>query len=154
MKVKDLMSKKIIALRPENTYEEAVALLYKNNLTGAIVVDEKNNLVGYVSEKDLFRILYPYYQSFNEHPEDYLNGEKREQKAREIRYHKVETFMNKSPLTVEPDKPIMNAGALMLANRVHQFPVVKKGKVVGIISREMIYKTVFKKAFKNIFRES
>jgi len=80
MKVRDLMRKKIITLKPENTYEEAVALLYKNNLNGAPVVDDEGKLVGYVSEKDLFRILYPYYQSFYEHPESYTDGEKREKK--------------------------------------------------------------------------
>jgi len=150
MKVKDLMKKDFVTLNPQNTYEEAVALLYNNNLNGAPVVNENNELVGYVSEKDLFRILYPYYSSFYEHPESYTDGEKREEKAQEIRYHKVEIFMNKAPLTVNSDMPVMNAGALMLAKRVHQFPVVEDGKVVGLISRDLIYKTVFMKNFKNI----
>ena len=150
MKVRDLMKKDFITLNPQNTYEEVVALLYNNNLNGAPVINENNELVGYVSEKDLFRILYPYYKSFYEHPESYTDGEKREEKAQEIRYHKVEVFMNKSPLTVDSDMPIMNAGALMLAKRVHQFPVIEAGKVVGLISRDLIYKTVFMKNFKNI----
>ncbi len=151
MKVRELMLKKFITLTPENTYQEAVALLYKNNINGAAVVNKDNELVGYVSEKDLFRILYPYYKSFYEHPESYTDGEKREEKAQEIRLHPVESFMNKAPLTVEPDMPVMNAGALMLANRVHQFPVIENNKVVGMISRELIYKTVFKRSFKDIF---
>lgn len=150
MKVKDLMLKEFITLSPENTYEEVVSLLYKNNINGAPVVNKDNELIGYVSEKDLFRILYPYYKSFYEHPENYTDGERREEKAHEIRYHKVETFMNKSPLSITPDMPVMNAGALMLANRVHQFPVLDDGKVVGLISRELIYKTVFKNSFKNL----
>lgn len=150
MKVKDLMCKEFLTLSPENTYEEVVALLYKNNLNGAPVVNNDNELIGYISEKDLFRILYPYYKSFYENPENYTDGEKREEKAHEIRYHKLETFMNKSPLTITPDIPVMNAGALMLARRVHQFPVIENGKVVGLISRELIYKTVFKNSFKNI----
>lgn len=144
------MKKEFVSLKPDSTYEEAVALLYKNNATGAPVINEKNELVGYVSEKDLFRILYPYYQSYYEHPESYANGEKREEKANEIRLHKVETFMNTTPLTIGPDIPIMNAGAMLLARRIHQFPVVENDKVVGIISRESIYKTVFKNNFKTI----
>lgn len=151
MKVRELMLKEFITLSPQNTYEEAVALLYKNNLNGAPVVNEDKELVGYVSEKDLFRILYPYYQSYYEHPESYTDGEKREEKAQEIKFHKVEIFMNRMPMTVTPDVPVMNAGALMLAHRVHQFPVVENGKLVGLISRELIYKTVFKHNFKNIF---
>ena len=151
MKVKDLMLKEFPTLKPENTYEEAVALLCKNNINGAPVINEENELVGYISEKDLFKILYPYYKSFYEHPEDYANGEKRETKAYEIRYHKIETFMNTIPLTVDPDMPIMNAGALMLAHRIHQFPVIENNKLVGMISRELIYKTVFKHNFTDIY---
>ncbi len=150
MKVKDLMTKEVVSLRPDNTYEEAVVLLYKNNITGAPVVGNSNELIGYVSEKDLFRILYPYYKSFYEYPENYIDGEKRESKAGEIRLRPVEAFMNKSPLIVAPDTPIMNAAALMLANRVHQFPVVENGKVVGLIGRGIIYQTVFKNNFKEL----
>jgi len=153
MKVKDLMRKKIITLKPEDTYEDAVVLLYKNNLNGVPVVNDKEKLVGYVSEKDLFRILYPYYQSFYEHPESYTDGEDREKKAKEIRFHKVEIFMNKSPLTVDPEMPIMNAGALMLAHRVHKLPVIENDKIIGILDREAIYKAVFKKNYKDIFKD-
>lgn len=150
MKVKNLMSKEFTVLRPESTYEEAVLLFYKKNLRGAIVVDENDALVGYLSEKDLFRVLYPFYKSFYEHPENYVNGEKREEKVDEVRYHQIGEFMSRSVLTVTPDMPIMNAGALMLANRVHQFPVVEGKKVVGVISRDMIYRRVFENHFKEI----
>lgn len=144
------MIKEFLTLKPENTYEEAVSLIYKNNITGAPVVDGSGQLVGYVSEKDLFSVLYPYYKSFYENPENYVDGEKREEKAKEIRYHILETFMNKSPLTITPDTPVMNAGALMLAHRVHQFPVVENGKIVGLISRDQIYKRVFKNSFSEL----
>lgn len=150
MLVKNVMTKDFVFLRSEDTYQDAVVLLYKNNLTGCIVLDKDEKLVGYVSEKDLFRILYPYYDSYYKHPEIYTDGEKREEKAKEIRYHKVEVFMNKFPLTVSPEMPIMNAGALMLANRVHQFPVVENNRVVGLISRNLIYSRVFKKNFSDL----
>ncbi len=142
------MHKKVITLRPDNTYEEAVKILYDNDIAGAPVVDEEDRLIGYISEKDLFRILYPYYKDYYEHPESYTDLEKRENKAQEIRYQLVKEFMNKSPLTVEPDTPVLSAGAIMLANGVHQFPVIENGKIVGIISREMIYRRIFKKNFK------
>ncbi len=147
MKVKDLMYKHVISLRPDNTYEEAVKILYKNDIAGAPVVDEEDNIIGYVSEKDLFRILYPRYRNYYEHPENYTDMEKMENKAKEIRYQPVKEFMNKYPLVVEPDTPVLNAGAIMLAHQVHQFPVVENGKPIGIISREMIYRTIFKKNF-------
>jgi len=68
MKVKDLMYKHVISLRPDNTYEEAVKILYKNDIAGAPVVDEEDNIIGYVSEKDLFRILYPVTETITSTP--------------------------------------------------------------------------------------
>jgi len=60
--------------------------------------------------------------------------------------------MNKSPLTIEPDMPIMNAGAIMLAHRVHKLLVIENGKVIGLLDRENIYKTVFKNNYPDIFK--
>jgi len=151
MKVRDLMKKEFTCLSPDNTYKEAVALVCKAGVSGLPVVGADKKIVGYVSEKDLFRILFPYYKSYYSYPESYTNGEARETKAAEIEFHKVADFMNKAPLTISPDAPVMNAAALMIANRMHQFPVVEDGNVVGLISRETIYKEIFKKNFKDIF---
>lgn len=148
MKVRDLMAKDVISLKKDTTYRDAVKILLEKKLVGAPVTDENNNLIGYLSEKDLFRALYPSYGSYYGHPEAYTNPEDREGKARELKNESISKFMTKNPITVGPDLPALSAGAIMLANRVHKFPVLEDGKVVGIISREMIYRQIFKREFE------
>ncbi len=147
MKVRELMDTEVISVKPETTYEEVARLLYRHQVTGVPVLDEKERVVGFVSEKDIVRILYPWYKSYYESPESYTDMEARESKAGDIRNTKVETFMKKNILTVTPDDPIMKAGALMLAHDVNRLPVVESGALVGIVSRDSIYKAILKKNF-------
>ena len=147
MKVRDIMEKNIISARPNTRYEDVARILYQNNISGVPVVDENDKIAGFVSEKDIFRILYPRYDSFYAQPESYTDLEEREKKAGEIKNHKAEIFMTKMPVLIGPDDPVMKAGALMLAKKVSRIPVVEAGRIVGIISRKMIYRAILKESF-------
>lgn len=147
MKVKELMDVNVASVSPHTTYEEVARLLYTKGISGVPVLDEKEQVVGFVSEKDIIRILYPWYKSFYESPQSYTDMEARESKAGDIKNTKVEVFMKKNILTVTPDDPIMKAGSLMLAHDVNRLPVVENGKVVAMVSRDSIYKAILKKNF-------
>ena len=143
------METKLITVPVGTPYADVMKTLRSNHVSGAPVVNEEGRLVGVVSEKDLFRILYPFYQSYYMHPEQYVNHEEREKKAGDIRKHRVEIFMSPSPFTAEPDMPIMQAGALMLSKKVHRLTVVEEDKLVGIVSRGRIYRTVMDMNYKD-----
>lgn len=147
MKVREIMEKNIISVRPETTYEEIAKVLYTNNISGVPVIGDNDKIVGFISEKDIFRILYPKYESFYTHPQAYTDMEARESKAAEIKNHKAEIFMNRTPVLIGADDPIMKAGALMLAKHVSRIPVIENGRVVGLISRKMIYRAILKESF-------
>lgn len=145
MKVKQVMTKKVIKLTKDLTYQEVVKIFLKRKITGAPVVDENDQLIGLVSEKDLFRVLYPFYKSYYDHPECYCDLEEREEKPEEIKNDPIVNFMTKNVCTVTPETPIMSAGALMLARGIHRLPVMEDNKIVGIVSREDIYRKILKK---------
>ncbi len=142
MKVFELMDKNFITIPKGTTYEEVFKILSENHAGGAPVVDEENRVIGYVSEKDLFRVLFPYYTSYYNNPELYTDYENRENKAGEIKKHKVEIFMNRDITTIGPDDSVMKAGALTLAKSVSSIPVVKDGMLLGVIKRKDIYRTI------------
>jgi len=145
MKVREIMDKNFIALKKGTTYEEVFKIFYKNNISGAPVIDESGNIVGIVSEKDLFRVLFPFYTSYYNNPELYVDYEAREAKVSDIKNHKVEVFMNRDFVSISADDPVLRAGALMLAKRISRLPVVENGKPIGMIWRRDIYKTILKK---------
>ncbi len=144
MKVRDVMESNSITIRRDATYEDVAKILYTHGISGAPVVDHDGNLLGMVSEKDLFRILYPFYRSYYENPEVYADLENREDKLDEIRGKNVEVYMSREIITIGPDAPIMRAGAIMLAKQIHRLPVVEDGKLLGIITRRRIYRTVLR----------
>lgn len=147
MKVKDIMETGVLSVTPSTPYEEVAKILYKNNISGVPVLDEMNKIVGFVSEKDIFRILYPHYKSYYESPEAYTDLEARESKAGEIKNHPTEMFMVKNPVLCGADDSVMKVGALMLAKNVSRIPVIEAGRVVGMVSRKMIYRAVLKENF-------
>jgi CBS domain-containing protein len=148
MKVRDIMETKVIAIPVGTPYEEVARILYADDVSGALVVDAQGTLIGAVSEKDLFRIMYPFYKSYYEHPESYTDYEERENKIDEIRNQPVERFMTREVLTIDPESPIMRAGAVMLARNVSRLPVVEDGKIIGIICRPHIYRNIYKHHFE------
>ena len=142
MKVKDVMKTALILIHKDTPYHEVARTLYENKISGAPVVDEEGNLVGIISEKDLFRVMYPYYGSFYNNPGLYFDLEERENKIHEIKDKKIENFMTEITISVSPDTPIMKVGATMTARDINRMPVLENGKLVGIVSRGDIFKKI------------
>ena len=140
MIVRDLMDPKIISVYTGTTYEQLFRILQENNASGAIVLDEDERLVGFVSEKDLFRILYPFYTSYYENPEMYTDFEERDGKPELIREKRVEMFMKKDVFTIGPNEPAIKAGALMLNKSTDRLTVMENGKPIGMLYRKNIFK--------------
>ncbi|MBD3251708.1 CBS domain-containing protein [Candidatus Uhrbacteria bacterium] len=147
MRVKDIMETDVITIHKDQTYEDVVKLLHRHNISGCPVVDDGSQLVGIISHKDLLRILYPYYDSFYRAPEMYTDFHQRENKAFEIRHHRVETFMSDPAFTTHPETPMLHAGGKMLAHHVQRLPVILAGELVGIVTRKRILREIFKTNF-------
>ena len=93
----------------------------------------------------VFRAIYPLYEEYILAPETYINQDKQEDEIESIRKQPVEKYMSCRVLTIDADARVLRAGGLMLAHGVHRLPVVEKGKLVGIVTREDIYGTILKK---------
>jgi acetoin utilization protein AcuB len=56
LKVKDIMSRKVITITPEETVEKAAVIMLEHKVTGLPVV-ENGRLIGILSQGDVFRVL-------------------------------------------------------------------------------------------------
>lgn len=145
MKVKDVMERDVITLKYSDTYESAARVLVRNDFSGAPVVDSDGNLIGIISEKDLFKAIFPNYSDYYTEPEAQMDYEEREKVVQDARLRPIEEFMSKKIWTVNEEDPILKAAALMLARGVFRLPVVEGKKLKGIVTRENIYKNIFRK---------
>ncbi len=145
MKVKEIMETEIIIIPADLTYEEVARELYEKKISGAPVVDRTGKLIGVISEKDLFRLLYPSYRDFYKHPEAYLDYELREEKIEELKQRPIAEIVNHQVYTIHPDAPVLRAGSLMLSHGLHRLPVVQNDVLVGIVTRDHIFRGILKK---------
>jgi acetoin utilization protein AcuB len=145
MKVADVMNTKVCTVTPETTYGDAVQVMQTQSCSAVPVVDVRGDLVGILSDKDLFRAIYPDYSDYFLNPEAYNDEDERESRVQALRDYPVKDFMTKHVETVLPQTPLMLAGGRMVAHRIHTLPVVNAEKeLVGMISREMVFTTILK----------
>jgi acetoin utilization protein AcuB len=144
MRLRDVMTRSIHTLQPSQSVEDAVRFFIRHGVKGAPVV-EQGKVVGVVSEKDIFRALYPSVTEFYNNPELWMEEAELEGNAKAIAAKQVKDIMTKGVVTAPPDTPIMQAGAMMLAHRVHRIVVMESGRLVGIATRSDVFQNVFKK---------
>lgn len=57
MKVKELMSKDVIYVKPDETIEFAAVLMLENKISGLPVINDQQKLIGIITETDIFKAL-------------------------------------------------------------------------------------------------
>jgi acetoin utilization protein AcuB len=57
IKLKDIMTKKVVTIHTGETIERAAQLMLEHNIGGMPVVDEGNKVVGMVTDSDIFKVL-------------------------------------------------------------------------------------------------
>lgn len=143
------MVEKVVRISEETTMGEAAELLVRHNVSGLPVVDASDRLLGVVSEKDIFRALYPNFQDIITDAKLWLlSQEKIHDGFLAKKDTPVEKIMTKDVITVSPDDSILKTGSLMLSRGIHRFPVVDNGRLIGIVTRRDIFRRLIKAGIK------
>ena len=136
MQASDVMSRSVVTVRPETDLGEAVKLLAEHDVSALPVIDAENNLVGILSEADLIRRVEI---GTEKHRSWWLEAATGAATlAREYaKSHgeKVAEIMTPDVVSVAEDAPLSEIAALLERKRIKRVPVVKDGKLVGIVSR-------------------
>ncbi len=138
MKVKNCMTTEVCVLKPEDGVKKAASLFIGKKFGAAPVVDEKGGLVGIISIIDILNTFAPDFLpllrdiSFIK---DYGALDIKTKNVQELEKVKVGDIMTKEVITVEEDSDLMLAVALMRKNGFRHLPVVKGGKVIGVVSQ-------------------
>lgn len=151
MKVADVMRKGVVTVSPDATLRSACRIIFSGQIGGLPVVDKNGKLVGIVVEKDILSLFFP---SMKEYTEDFTHArdfELMEDHIAENLNLPVKKFMSKNPLVISPQAPLLRAASTMIAKRVGKLPVVNsKKRLVGIISRGDIFRTIVRKRIPSL----
>ena len=121
--VADYMSTELVSFSPEDDLIEAMRRLLHWQLSGAPVLDESGQMVGILSQKDCLAIVYnaAYHQDWGGQVSEYMT-------------RKVEH--------IDAHSSIVDAAEKFLHSSFRRFPVLRDGKLVGLISRHDILRAL------------
>jgi CBS domain-containing protein len=129
------MTGPVVTVHPDSPISEAAQLMLDNNISGLPVTDAAGRVVGIVTEHDLLRGT-----DGSRSPRDHwlrLMIEQSKMAGEFARFHgaRVDEVMTRNPLTVTEDTPIAEACRLIGKHGIKRLPVVRDGKLIGIVAR-------------------
>ncbi len=147
MKVKDIMTSRVITLRPDMGIVDAAKILMDNGINGAPVLDQQGVLVGILCRDDLIsqqkKLPLPSYFIMLDGIIPLISPKHLEREMDKITAANVEHAMTAKPVTVSPEDDIDVVASLMVDKKIHTIPVVDAhGALVGIVGKEDILKTL------------
>lgn len=136
MQVRDVMTRNVISVQADESIVNAARLMLQNRISGLPVVDTAGALVGVVTEGDFLRRgelgtarRRPKWLEFVIGPgrmaAEYVHESGR----------KVVEVMTPDPYTVGEDDSLETVVEVMERRRIKRLPVLRDGKLVGIVSR-------------------
>jgi CBS-domain-containing membrane protein len=142
----DIMTREVITVRRETTVRELAELFASHQISSVPVVDEAGELLGIVTETDLVE------QDKNLHIPTvislfdwviYLESEKKfEKELRKMTGQTVGDIFSEQVATVTPTTPVSQVADLMTSQRINALPVVEGRRLVGIVARIDLIRTM------------
>ena len=117
MKVETMLAAKgdkVVTLRPDATVATVIRMLKLESIGALVVSEDGEKILGIISERDVVRALVDH--------------------GGEVLKVRVAELMTRSVKTCTPDANIKDVMAEMTRSRVRHLPVVRDGKLCGIIS--------------------
>ena len=140
------MTKEVITVSPDTEITKAATILLERRINGLPVVDAFGRLVGILCQSDLVvqqkRFPIPSVFTLLESFIPLTSMKRIDKEVEKIAALTVKQAMTPNPVTVGPDTDIEEVARLMVDKKYHTLPVVEGDKVVGIVGKEDVLKTL------------
>lgn len=121
-----IITNKMITVDKDESINNALELMDKNRIS-RLLVTENDEIIGIITEEDIAKRL----------------GTGRERKLKTAHIH-VSAAMTKELKTIPEDSDIRDVAGIMLENKFSSLPVVKNGKIIGIVTKTDLVKNLLK----------
>ncbi|OGS47065.1 MAG: hypothetical protein A2539_08185 [Elusimicrobia bacterium RIFOXYD2_FULL_34_15] len=119
-RAKDVMIKEVFTVHPGSTLKEAVKTILSKGISGLPVVDDSGKVIGIITEKDIINYM--------------ISGN--------LHHALVSEAMSKNIVSVHTDTDLTKIALLFSEKGIKRVPVIDDGKLVGIISRRDMIRSI------------
>lgn len=145
-KVRDIMSSDPVTVGPDMSVTEAARIMVEKRI-GALPVLDGETMIGIVTEGDLImqdvKLEYPTYlhllDGFIMYPPSTARFENELKKAVAA---DVRAVMTTDPVTIQADAPLEDAATLLVDREVSRLPVMDGDRLVGVVSKSDIVRSL------------
>lgn len=146
IKAKDIMEKDVITMTPDMEIKDAAKILLERHINGAPVVDYDGQVVGIICQSDLIaqqkKIHMPSVFTFLDGFIPMGSMKHMEAEIKKISAMTVADAMTENPEIVSPETAIEEVASLIVDKGFHTIPVVENERIVGVIGKEDILRTI------------
>jgi CBS-domain-containing membrane protein len=142
----DIMTTGVITVKKDTSLQDLARILYDNHINGVPVVDDEERLIGIICESDLIRkdkkLHIPTVVSVFDAVFYLESPKKLEKEIERINATHVEDLYTKDVLTIDEKTEIDEIATIMTQKKIYTIPVVDGDRVVGIIGKSDLIRTL------------
>ena len=136
MRAMDVMTSGVITVGENASVQEVAKLMADNGISAVPVVDRDHRVIGMVGEGDLLHRA----ETGTERSRSWwleMVASTNRLATEYVKSHsgKVKDVMTRDVISVTDETPVADIAILLEANRIKRVPVLRDGKLVGIVSR-------------------
>jgi tRNA nucleotidyltransferase (CCA-adding enzyme) len=133
----DIMTEDVETIKPDMLVGDLAHIMLRKGFNGFPVLDN-DRLIGIVTFTDLFNLLHGVeYENINN------DTNALHQKITQLKQWPVSKIMTTEVKTVSPMTTLSEIIEYVVVQKIHTFPVVSGGKLVGILGREDVLNATF-----------
>jgi CBS-domain-containing membrane protein len=142
----DIMTTDVITVTKDTSLQDLARILYENHVNGVPVVDDDGRLIGIICESDLIRknkkLHIPTVVTIFDAVFYLESPKKLEKEIERINATKVEDLYTKEVFTIDEKTEIDEIATFMTQKKVYTIPVVDGDRLVGIIGKADLIRTL------------
>ncbi len=142
---KDIMTQEIVSVPSDLSVEKLAALFLDKKISGAPVVDD-GHLIGVVTESDLIdqtkNVHIPTVVSILDSFLFLESPNKMDEEIKKMAGRRVGDICTKKPIVVQAEAPLGDVATIMAEKKLHTLPVMEGERLVGIIGKTDIIRTL------------
>jgi CBS domain-containing protein len=127
--VAEVMNRNVLTVEPAASIGEAAEKMVDAGVGAVVVMEDMVRMVGIVTERDI------------------LGAVAQRARAAEAR---VRQWMTESVVTIEPETPIEDAAKMMFERNFRHLPVMKDGRLLGIVSLRRLSQHEFEQSKESV----